>query len=115
MDKLSEMRPGRELDALVASKVMGIEIDGDVWPDDAVVCPVLGDQWYMYIQPYSTDIAAAWTILEKLKDDFNFTLSLQGETYFLKLIGIDSVVTAEANTAPHVICLAALKAVGYDI
>ena len=65
------MKAGRELDALVAEKVMGwhhIEKEGYHWmqgrlpgqPANFVPTPV---------RPYSTDIAAAWVVLEKLVED----------------------------------------------
>lgn len=84
------MKPGRELDTLVAEKVMGWERttlygETDWWktPDgreiqQSNVCPYR----------YSTDIFAARDVVEKVKEFEKF---------------------------PYAICLAALKAAGVDI
>lgn len=108
------MKPGRELDALVAEKVMGYPGDGNVWY-------VTGD----YANPdsipeYSTDIAAAWEVVEKMKhsswsfsirssDDCEAEFSLNDGKF---LQNADTVGMGRGDTAPYAICLAALKAVG---
>ena len=59
-DAIDAMPAGREMDVLIAERVMG-------FPGAAVggwTNPKIGDP-----QPYSTDIAAAWTVLEKLRSD----------------------------------------------
>lgn len=113
------MKPGRELDALIAEKVFGavrtqekfqgyVPIPGD---------PVYYSEVYKYptgvnyliddpknrhgmmggVPHYSTDISAAWEVVEKLNKQYSFHLNTKGS----------------ADTAPHAICLAALKAVGH--
>ena len=73
--------PGSELDALVASKVMGLALP----PLEIAACPYCGDEmrfcgersrcttcseWrYGPAKEYSTDIDAAWEVLEKLRSD----------------------------------------------
>lgn len=116
--------PGRELDALVAEKVMGWRpwsggyyygsADGQV-----MVCLHENDGMARYWSP-STDIAAAWRVVERLHT---------GRTFGLDWLGFDGEEWrccfgwsenddhlgfhhAEAATAPLAICLAALKAVG---
>lgn len=95
------MKPGRELDALVANKVMGFQTDPRFKVGDE--CP-----------HFSTSIEAAWAVVEKLLPrlislrwcdgwEVNEFLPEEKETYLL----------GESDTAPHAICLAALAAVGY--
>jgi hypothetical protein len=108
------------LDALVAVKVMGWTCDPDLgWysPDG-----------YFTGQPfpplYSSNIEAAWEVVEKLDLLGPKNIRQYGRVcYYLShpedkrwQIGDDRDMswTVEAETAPHVICLAALKAVGYE-
>lgn len=100
------MKAGRELDALIAEKVMGWE---KVW------------------QPFfpSTEISDAWKVVEKCGKDFNvkyishkkqyeavvdyYFPAEKGKREFL------SFGKAYAETAPLAICKAILKAKGIDI
>ena len=108
------MKPGRELDSWVFEKVMGWVIllpGSDAAQDEA-------------IPPYSTDIAAAWQVGEKMATG-GWRLTLEAKLLhrkeiraytaeFERLVG-DNIETAgvwEIKTAPMAICLAALKAVG---
>ena len=130
------MVPGRELDALVAERVMGWvrcsawqganlgsaggfvgmnhgceHARGTCFPaDDSVPWP-----------HFSTDIAAAWEVVEKMrKDGWGMTvdsLGFPGEewrAWFQCDVSHDylKMEIGEAATAPHAICLTALKAVG---
>lgn len=98
------MKPGRELDALVAEKVMG-ETRPRVWGTINAG-----------IRPYSTSIEAAWQVVERIK-------SLHGRTFSVTFDGSGWVAGYDlglewgmgvpvGETAPHAIALAALKAVG---
>lgn len=121
------MKPGRDLDALIAEKVMG----GNQYEayfvkaidhDSASVSYETRLTW----PPYSTDIAAAWVVVDALyihkhvmvlykentvmapsgwyaSFDFKYPEPDKAEDQFIW-----------AKTAPHAICLAALKAVGYE-
>jgi len=65
---------------------------------------------------YSTDIAAAWLVVEKLAAQ-GLRLSLDafgGDPWWVEFADEQWArgAQATANTAPHAICLAALKAVG---
>ena len=64
---------------------------------------------------YSTDIAAAWEVVEKLKAD-GFSLMAEWDDHdgmwYFGFSNASSYKAGEADTAPHAICLAALKAVG---
>lgn len=120
------MQAGRELDALIAEKVMG-------WPPKPAhagwqgdVVPSLADPkwvqagpdrgWEMVFLPnYSTDIAAAWKVVEKMRETpkpfFSLAWYISGR-WGAAFLGHDDGTDAEmADTAPHAICLAALRAV----
>lgn len=104
------MNPGRELDALVAEKVMGIKVRCDILASGTIL-PIVGGTITKHIEPYSTDIAAAWEILSKFKKFSVF----QGEDVMVEIsIGKFGKESAHANTVPHAICLAALKVVGVE-
>ena len=96
-----EKKPGRELDAEVAKKVMGIDLTG-ARPD----LPIRG----IGCAPYSTDIAAAWEVVEKLTADeharsFSLSYSYEWAQWTATFMGLST-----KKSAPHAICLAALKA-----
>jgi hypothetical protein len=96
---MKTMVAGPELDALVAEKVMGLP--EEIWQDR--------DQMTSF--PYSTDIAAAWAVVEKVG---NFTIwQYEGEWQCFLGGGIKN--KSYAATAPLAICLAALKATGVDV
>ncbi len=103
------MKPGRELDALVAEKVMGWKMDASaVWHGPGPSCLVLPH--------YSTDIADAWEIVEKLQSQ-DWACILDNVKDFLgnwqaHFEKDRRACTAESESAPHAIALAALKAVG---
>lgn len=112
------MNAGRELDALVAEKVMGlapVEWSGD--------CLVHGNQETGGIVPaYSTNIPAAWKVVEKLHGEHTFGLDwlgFEGEEWRCVFNwGKDEdrgFAHAVAATAPLAICLAALQAAGVEV
>lgn len=149
------MVAGRELDALVAEKVFGqpreCRLIGVGTADDPTrLEPINGvwrcrteneDYWERWspdgadrvvndlgVAAYSTDIAAAWEVVEKLKadgwdihiDSIGFNNDIEGEwrTFFsLDNKGGDQVawVFEDGDTAPHAIALAALKACAASI
>ena len=132
------MEAGRELDALVAEKVMGwrlvkrgrrvatgsdyqkpgMEVGGFRGNDDA-------RRWISHVCPeYSTDIAAAWEVVEKMDHpDWRIEVGNSVDGGFYAIMEphrpIDDCETCgeqstkdwqAAPTAPHAICLAALAA-----
>jgi hypothetical protein len=136
-----KMKPGRELDALIAEKVMGWSRNLDdkygerPWkrPDGTqVVTDFLSAPCDMKMPKYSTDIAAAWQVAEKLKlcvwptnkgrwfvfqEDFDEDY---GDEYWFGGDSIDETVKttrngAVADTAALAICLSALKFLGIEI
>ena len=125
------MRAGRELDALVAEKVMGHKVLSHWEPGvvkhviDENQCEIDVGHWP---KPYSTDIAAAWEVVAELRRRDWFMgiaealLPKGWGCVFTPLHEGDKIedpndtrperVDARAATAPHAICLAALKAKG---
>lgn len=133
------MNAGRELDALIAERVMGWKIWkylGPMGPTQRLAPPKLtfslkpgAINEIPEIPSYSTDIAAAWLVVEKIrslprladtgtKNDFNLNQMdrLCGGLWVVKSDSIDKyghLISShtESPSAPHAICLAALKAV----
>jgi hypothetical protein len=115
-DEILSMEAGEKMDALIAEKVMGIDLsqicDGDMYDED-------GDHWSCTscsetggwgtdfehtISPkhYSTYIAAAWKVVEKLE------LSVVPYLGLVKWHAANEKVIAFAAAAPLAICRAAL-------
>ncbi len=115
------MIPGRELDALISSKVLGIDT---VKIEGKGRQTLFQDGFGKSIPRYSESIEAAWLVVEKL----NFILAPQyvpgpgdrprnGWAVYGKVQDLyedvyswpgDKMALAVAETAPHAICLAAL-------
>jgi hypothetical protein len=103
------MEAGRELDALVAEDVMRLRVCRDYgFRGNHVVVNDLGIV-IAEIARYSTDIAAAWQIVEYFyRAGWGAGAEMDGHTGCRAFVG---QFTAEADTAPFAICLAALLAV----
>lgn len=129
---MTELPPGRELDALIAEKICGHKvIKSRHWHF------IREEQWYLdvdcgeYLPPYSTSIADAWLVVEKLKP---IEITNNSKTLLAGAIGTEQIhkwfisicvlrlegssdwmnskyVYASSETLPHAICLAALKAI----
>jgi hypothetical protein len=109
-DKLSD----RELDALVAEKVMG----WDKCPCGNPEC----DMWHTAdrsdlsakLPHYSADIAAAWEVVEKLKESGRVVVvkadGLRGAGAAGYTVLIDGLPRVDAHSAARAVCVAALKA-----
>lgn len=127
------LKPGPELDALVAEKVMQWKKDTsltNVWYTTDIHQSVLLD--------FSTSIEAAWEVVEKITTEWGgqndtgttgFGLGFQlfyreehSEEFYEAIFvstccappyeNMRDVGTGKSKSAPHAICLAALKAVG---
>jgi hypothetical protein len=130
------MNAGRELDALVAEKVMGWKpdparcrlcgwplSDGMCTPDNCSLRP-LPIVPYDIPPDYSTDIAAAWQVVEHLRerDIWLDSLEQKWESEMTRVIfgwrdpERGALFAQEMGDTPaHAICLAALRAVGMEI
>ena len=130
----AEMVAGRELDALVAEKVMKLRVIFDedrygemhIWwavPTD----PGTVEEWdKFYLPAYSTDIAAAWQVIEHMKERGLTVWFVSKEFAWQEAPHWEAGLTVEpcdsgwlpqiqalasAETAPLAICRAALMAV----
>ena len=108
-------KPGRELDIQVAEHVMGLGVLAAIEREESH--PKGG---WVPIRNYSTNIASAWRVVEKLGQ---YRLELFGPydedpTWVAKFRQFgyrsfqDMAWDGCANTAPHAICLAALAIMG---
>jgi hypothetical protein len=141
-EEVYAVKAGRELDALVAEKVMGWEPVND--PDTGLWWRVpkggynpSGFQSEDAPPAYSTDIAAAWQVVEKITRPL---ANIRNGEWCLDRLGYrccehdedgvhgewrcsfraykgedDEWVHVTASTAPLAICLAALKACGVEV
>lgn len=115
------MFAGRLLDTLVADRVMGWKTfagEPGYGRPPGKLSLVLNE-----VPPYSTDIAAAWQVVEHLERTM-WALSLHRSTDDNGFLaeGWQAIFTdpeasyhAAAPTAPHAICLAALMVAGVDV
>ena len=135
--RMSTLKAGRELDAIIAENVMEI-VPCDSWDRPIGVIPGLrappqcahdGACYSAELGPlhFSTDIAAAWRVVEKLLatplDDGDYPLAVvvraerrlcSQPSYFCTIeAGVaNEDIEAYGSTAAEAICLAALKARG---
>lgn len=124
MIETKDLPAGRELDALVAEKVMGWTFQ--TFPEGA--CPEVrhwhrtspipeerSPEWaasFIGACPrYSTDIAAAWTVVLRLFDLEAWDAILLSATSCDPYFDRDQLDHADGDTAAHAICRAALKAI----
>jgi len=120
MEEALEKLNLREIDALVAEHVLEIPVEDHGFSRFTVK---VGSS-KLAVPPYSTDIAAAWDVVEKLQESgFCFFIETRGKlsqcSVEVFLTGKPSAVfdTGEvfADTVPMAICLAALKAKGIEV
>jgi len=126
----NEMKAGFELDAIVAKAVMNLIVRKEDYEltethrrhltsDIGADCVDTGmNNYNSYCPKYSTNISAAWEVVEKMKEDREPDICFNSESG-----GFWTVVTYNnfsgnhetmGDTAPHAIALASLKAVGYE-
>jgi hypothetical protein len=124
MNETMKLAPGRELDALVAEKVMGW-LHTESWQSDGEITGTTPDyRAWVPVPRYSTDWAAAGEVVEKVRAQmpggWGFELEDVGvsavalNTWRAAFMGADAKWEALSDSAPHAICLAALQAVGYQ-
>lgn len=117
MEEARKLKPGRELDLLVAEKVMGLELK--ITPESKTAYYFLPNGMKSLVPPYSTDHNAAFEVVKKMKaQHFDIDLFTEfGNQWRCKMFIYrlkDSISEELADTAPHAICLAALKAKGVE-
>lgn len=118
------MKPGQELDNLIAEKILGCSIEKSYrefgLPGERWVCNCVKDTHNTntrfpnyHIKNYSTDIVYAMEVVEKIGYRFALIKERDGTTerpykaFFS--IGDEGFPVAYADTAAHAICLAAIK------
>lgn len=116
------MTPGRELDTLVAEKVFKYSIFKKRWKEGSHSGFI--DSWIDsagfeipgQLPEYSTDISAAWEVVEKLRPELCIEIMPWGDNYHVRVLSVtlEQKSRASCRSAPHAICLAALKAVGHE-
>lgn len=122
------LKPGRDLDAMVAQHVMGW-IDVKMQPianafgqkvmDEYCGQPSIGATLPVLVPRYSTMIQEAWPVIEKLRREHPFVGLISGkgpqgaQPWICKVNKEGAFFEERAETAPMAICLAALKSVGF--
>ena len=108
-DEILNMPAGREMDALIAENVMGYQWGYKhafstlpTWSKNGIVV-TLGD--------YSTDISAAWEVVEKLRGKRVMEISITKKSFWCTVYATGRNINEKADTAPLAICRAALLAV----
>lgn len=117
---IDEMPAGREMDALVAEKVMGCKVE---WIQFAPFCRCGYTCNYTHsprdrdsqlsgtLHNYSTDIAAALMVFDKIESiEKVLRFTSTQEQQYLCHFSRHASLGATADTAPLAICRAALKA-----
>jgi alkyl hydroperoxide reductase subunit AhpC len=107
------MKAGRELDALIAERVMGWKV---VYSDE----PVVVSASFPYPFPFnpSTDISDAWQVVEKLQSlGMTVHIIASKDGWYSVDVWVDGTLlyTSDAETAPLAIVKASLKAKGVKI
>lgn len=132
---MTDLPPGRELDVLICTKVMGfknLREEEFCGIKDYVVDPTpeyvecIIRKCGLPVPHYSTSISDAWDVVEKLMrrkyfvsfeltNEITQNTALDGNDYpvgdYYFNISVAGNFTGCANTAPLAICLAALKAI----
>jgi len=109
-DEILAMKPGRELDTLVAEKIFGLEYM------ECIGCYIDTNGNEQKIKRYSVEIAAAWEVVEKLKVKKLYpAFAIRDQTYNISIWdkgGVELITDwVRCKTAPEAICKAALVAV----
>lgn len=102
-EEILAMKPGRELDRLIAEKVIGVDFS-KIDVDYSFGAPL---PQYQICKPYSTDISAAWKMEESLiKKGNNVSSRYTYEVINLTVGGFTAI-----HATPVTRCIAALLAV----
>lgn len=105
---------GRELDAAVAEHVMNVVCNGERTPDHSKWCSRHGTGERVGAPFYSTDIAAAMEVVEKLRHTYGVEINgaPDGAGWWVTFESkVFRLAAAAGPDLPDVICRAALQAV----
>lgn len=113
------MNPGHELDELIAKRVMDtqkmqINFVKSINANNktVTVSTMIG------YHPYSTDIQYAWRVVDAIRYNHGgglLKLFRNGDDTYWASFDDEEKPGVTGETAPHAICLAALKAVGVNV
>lgn len=114
-DEILKMEAGRELDALVADRVMGWKSTGGrhlAWEKGNGLITWEDSSWGNGFRP-STEIYAAWEVVEKFfrKGTQTLIIGCRGRAFSFRCYWNGNRGEAIADSAPLAICRAALMAV----
>lgn len=105
-EQIEAMGPGREMDAAVAEQVMGWKRNGGFWQRERQIVAPIGS-W----SP-STDIDAAWKVVEKMGETHSVSVEWFGSAYRVNMTKRGDSWNWRNNVehlfAPLAICRAAL-------
>lgn len=110
----------REIDELIAEKVMGWKLEtiatstygskADVWKNETGKIMVYDREW----KPTS-DISSAWRVVEKIQEKGYFEMTGWPGDYHVNFADKDGHgFSGQASTAPLAICLAAITALKFQ-
>lgn len=109
------LKPGRELDALIARRVMGLETGHD--GNEPIVIergtPTSTLVAHCSCPHYSSDVADAWALVSHLQPTWTIILQWDDDeqTWTVELDDFERPpIGAIADTFPYALCLAALDA-----
>lgn len=105
-EEILRMPAGREMDALIAEKVMGHVVNKNAKLFTRWETEIGYSEGFTSLSRYSTDIRDAWEVVEKFPV-FYFESCKELKEYF-SMIGSDFESSATAETAPLSICRSAL-------
>src|SRR5687768_7998759 len=113
-DEILKMSAGREMDALIAEKVMGHEVNRDVTMfAGGKTSKEPYSEGFTTLGHYSTNIADAWRVVEKLDTSFSLARAWslddpkwRGYSFWIGNGG--NAISSLAETAPLAICRAVL-------
>lgn len=108
-EQIENMPAGRKMDNLIAEHVFRLE--KPAYPNDDKFIYMEGSLgYYRFASPYSTDISAAWQVVEKMREKSGVVLSdFLNNDWSCHFVDAGKEIVAE--TLPLAICRAALLAV----
>lgn len=113
-DQVHMLSAGRELDALIAEKVMGLELVQDMQVEELRYwVPGSRKKEHKALPHYSTDMSAAWTVVEHMrKKHSNYIIIVYNEhlNYDVRFSGDKSREYIRLSSVTHAIGRAALLA-----
>lgn len=107
----------RDIDMLVGRLVMGLSIEPSMGDGYLMVREDAGDPTVFSYYPvplYTSDIAAAWQVVQKLTTTDDIIIESTADGWRVHFDQSPRSPGAWAPTAPHAICLEALRVIGYD-